>query len=191
MGSLINISTQIFRKPQYLLLLAEGDFGGPPFGRGSRVGKALLREALVQAGIFQAEPLFATGFNGKPLLANYPLWHFNITHCDLAVACVLSQKETGIDAEVIRPEHLDLVPHVLNSAEQQQVLQSDNPPQEFCRLWTRKESLLKCTGEGLRDDMRHVLETNSFGVPVEDYAAFEAYHGEGYEMCVCLKNDKN
>lgn len=101
-------------------------------------------------------PEFSYGPDGKPYLKEYPGIFFNISHCRKGIACAVCDCPVGIDIEVIQPgvEIRDLV---LNPEERAAVEMSKEPEVEFTRLWTRKESILKLSGEGLRDDMRNVL----------------------------------
>ncbi len=101
-------------------------------------------------------PEFSYGENGKPYLKEYPEVFFNISHCRKGIACAVCDCPVGIDIEVIQPggEIRDLV---LNREENAVVEMSETPEVEFTRIWTRKESFLKLTGEGIRDNMKNVL----------------------------------
>lgn len=101
-------------------------------------------------------PEFSYGENGKPYLKEYPEIFFNISHCRKGIACAVCDCPVGIDIEEIQPggEIRDLV---LNREENAVVEMSETPEVEFTRIWTRKESFLKLTGEGIRDNMKNVL----------------------------------
>ena len=117
----------------------------------------LLKQGLRELYGIEGDVEFAYGPAGKPSLAGFPGIHFSLSHCRTAVACVISDREVGIDVEEIQYDE-GLAAAVLNSAELEQVRLSDDPALAFTSLWTRKESLLKLDGEGLRNDLRHVLD---------------------------------
>ena len=118
----------------------------------------LLQEALKAEYGIPAVPDFVYGAHGKPQLKGHPTIHFNISHCTYAALCVVSDKPVGCDVEAI-PEELDrdLCRYVFNEEEQQAILHDDNPPLAFAIQWTRKEAFLKLTGEGLTNDLPHIL----------------------------------
>jgi 4'-phosphopantetheinyl transferase len=57
----------------------------------------------------------------------------------------------------------------MSESEQRQIASSPNPAQAFMRLWTMKESLLKLTGEGISDDLRHLLECPGHHPPAYEF----------------------
>lgn len=94
---------------------------------------------------------------GKPSLANasngLPL-HFNLAHSeDVAVVAVTHLAPLGVDVEWVRPleDAGALVARFFSSNENRvfNALPPDQRLDAFFRLWTRKEALLKATGEGL------------------------------------------
>lgn len=110
-------------------------------------------------------PEFSCGTNGKPYLKEYPGIYFNISHCRKGIACAVCDCPVGIDIEEIQPG-LEIRDLVLNQEEKAAVEMSEEPDLEFTRLWTRKESILKLTGEGIKNDMRNVL-SEAHGVRIE------------------------
>ena len=65
-------------------------------------------------------------------------------------------KPVGIDIEAIQFDE-DLANVIFNAEELDAIKSSDEPAVKFTELWTRKESFLKLTGEGLRDDLKNIL----------------------------------
>jgi len=118
----------------------------------------LLREGLEKEyGITEA-PVFEYGEHGKPSIVGHPEIHFNMSHCREAALCVLSHQPVGVDVESIREYRESLVRYTMSDAEVRQIEQATRPELEFIKLWTRKEAVLKLSGSGIIDDMKHVLE---------------------------------
>ncbi|MDE2150256.1 MAG: 4'-phosphopantetheinyl transferase superfamily protein [Gammaproteobacteria bacterium] len=99
------------------------------------------------------------GTHGKPRLAaaisdgRSPLW-FNLSHSgDHALLAVASDREIGVDIEVLRVGIAEpqLMKSVLSAAEQQALatLPRRDVDAGFLRCWARKEAVLKALGCGL------------------------------------------
>lgn len=117
----------------------------------------LLSEALEKEWGIKEIPDFIYGENEKPFLSGLPAVHFNLSHCDAAAVCAVSDHPVGIDVEEIKPHEDDLMRHVLSPEEYEKVKNSEQPEIEFLRFWTMKESYLKLTGEGLNDNLPGLL----------------------------------
>ena len=117
----------------------------------------LLMKALKEEYGIEEKPLFQYLEGGKPTIKDHPNIHFNISHCKTAVAVAIGNKPVGIDIETIRPFKEALARHVLSDIEYETVVHAERPDIEFIKLWTRKEALLKYTGEGIRRDLKTVL----------------------------------
>lgn len=142
----------------------------------------LMLEQMLHTNFGLTEcPEFSYGENGKPYLKEYPEIFFNISHCRKGIACAVCDRPVGIDIEEIQPvvEIRDLV---LSREEKEVVEMSDTPEVEFTRIWTRKESFLKLTGEGIRDNMKNILSEVQ-GVQFETVVNREA----SYVLSVAMK----
>lgn len=116
----------------------------------------ILEELLKKEyGIIRC-PEFSYGPFGKPYFAEYPNIHFNVSHCHKGIACAVSGHPVGIDIEEIQYDEF-VAQRVLNTDEYAEVKASSNPAGVFTELWTKKESYLKLTGQGLIEDMRGLL----------------------------------
>ena len=113
----------------------------------------LLRE---EYGIID-QPTFIYAENGKPSLAEFPDLYFSISHCKMAVGCLLSTRPCGLDIEYIRKAKEDLVRHTMSPQEVESIFSSRFPDIAFTRLWTQKEAVLKLKGTGIVDDLHSVL----------------------------------
>ena len=118
----------------------------------------LLCEGLRQEYGFTEPPVFEYGEHGKPSIVGHPDIFFNMSHCKEAAICVLSDKPVGVDIESMRRYRESLARYTMNDEEMAQILQAERPDMEFTRLWTLKEAVLKRSGEGIRNDMKHVLD---------------------------------
>lgn len=90
---------------------------------------------------------------GKPYSRAYPGIYFNLSHCESACACILSDSKSGIDIERIFPYHHSLAKRVCHEEEWDYLnsLPEDGGERaESLRiLWSVKESLVKYDGSGL------------------------------------------
>lgn len=117
----------------------------------------LMLEQMLRRGFgLSGCPEFSYKKNGKPYLKEYPEIFFNISHCRKGIACAVCDCPVGVDIEEIQPG-LEIRSLVLNREEEDAVKMSETPDVEFTRIWTRKESFLKLTGEGIRNDMKNIL----------------------------------
>lgn len=124
----------------------------------SAMAYLLLCKGLREEFGITEPPLFEYGEFGKPRLSGHAGIHFNLSHCREAAVCVLSDRPVGVDIESVREYDESLLDQVMNGREKERILHSPRPDMEFIRLWTMKEAVLKCSGRGLVDDMRHVLD---------------------------------
>lgn len=103
------------------------------------------------ANIDPADIHFHRGQNGKPL-CGLPL-HFNCSHSGDYVACAVSTHEIGVDLERVRPVRTRLL-RTLTPEEAAWLRAQPDRDLAFFRLWTMKESWLKCHGGTLLDYRR-------------------------------------
>ena len=148
----------------------------------------LIRYALRERGI-EGLPEFSYGENGKPYIAGGP--HFSLSHSGSYAVCALSDVEVGCDVEKIGNANLKLARRFFLPEEYDVVASatSDEERNElFFRIWTLKESLMKCTGLGLE------LSPGTFrafpGDPETEHGGRKFYFTEfsslpGYRCALC------
>ncbi len=108
----------------------------------------LLGESLSRVyGI--KEYLLAYGKYGKPYIENHPEIFFNISHCRGMAVCAVSDREIGVDAELIRPYNGKASRRIFSENEIEFVSESPGSGEAFFRLWTLKEALGKAFGTGI------------------------------------------
>ena len=118
----------------------------------------LLCQGLRREYGIEEPPVFEYGEHGKPAIVGHPEICFNMSHCREAALCVLSDRPVGVDVESIRSYSESLARYTMNDEEMLLILQARRPEVEFTRLWTLKEAVVKRSGEGIRNDMKHVLD---------------------------------
>lgn len=105
----------------------------------------------------EESPVFDYTAGGKPFIPGHPDIHFSFSHSGNVALCALSGQPVGADVEVPRKISSPLIAYTMNDREQEQINASADPALRFLYFWTRKEALLKLTGEGIRNDMKNVL----------------------------------
>lgn len=135
-----------------------------------KIAYALLGEVLKkQFGItsFTVEK----NEKGKPFLSENPDVHFNISHCGGLAVCGVSDREIGVDAELIRSYDRRAMKRIFSEEEQSIIAVSEDPDTDFFRIWTLKESLCKFTGEGIFSGLHEYSFDLSHGEPICKKAA--------------------
>jgi 4'-phosphopantetheinyl transferase len=129
-------------------------------------GRATLRLLLAEhLGADPAELQFGYAASGKPYLKHPANLSFNIAHCENMglIAIAKSKIDIGVDVERVRwlPDFDELVSRFFSKREATlfAALTADLKPAAFFNLWTRKEALLKATGEGICHSLDRVEVT--------------------------------
>lgn len=106
------------------------------------------------------------GEHGKPYLKDIPEINFNISHCRGLIACGISENEIGVDAEYFRNYNENVMKRIFSPSEQEYVSSSDNPMENFFRIWTLKEALGKYLGTGLFSELKEYSFFFDNGIPI-------------------------
>ena len=90
---------------------------------------------------------------GKPYLKDYPNLFFNLSHTDNLILIAISNSPVGVDVEK-NERNADkeaIIKHFFSENEQQSFFSQPEEQRQlsFVKGWTRKEAILKATGEGL------------------------------------------
>lgn len=109
----------------------------------------LLEYGLRQQGLSQKNVHFISTQNGKPGLLEEPGLHFNLTHSENYAAATFAAEEVGIDLEHFREQGEKIAARFF-AEEEQTFLKEHMDASSFTRIWTRKESYVKATGEGIK-----------------------------------------
>jgi len=151
--------------------------------KASAAAYLLLRIALKENyGINEAVE-FSYGEKGKPLLKDYPLIHFSLSHSANTVACAVADFEVGVDVQQITEVKDKVAKRVLTDDEYSKYKDSLAPDEYFCEIWTIKESFLKKTGQGITKELREIS--------ADDIKNKKVYKGKDYFCCVCGKEQQS
>ncbi len=125
------------------------------------------------------EVTYCYGKHGKPYFKNIPI-HFNLSHSEDYVCCVFSEQEVGVDIQYQKPLTRDSIIRRFFTENEQRIWDSCSSKEEqencFFRLWVRKESYGKLTGEGIAVAASvDVSDNSSLGVYWEDYEILKDY----------------
>lgn len=108
---------------------------------------------------------------------------FNLSHSGELVVCAVGKKPVGCDVELIKDAPKRVAEKSLSDAEREHLQQfsGDEYNREFFRIWTRKESYLKMTGQGIRVPL-HTLEIKACYV--------QEYELPEYQITVCAEENE-
>ena len=101
---------------------------------------------------------FATTEKDKPFLADLDSLHFNISHSKSCYAIAIADRPLGVDIERIgrRNDYERLLDLTTHSAERAWLEEGGVEERDFLTVWTRKEAILKATGEGVARDLTEI-----------------------------------
>lgn len=147
----------------------------------------LLWDGLRREFGIDKAPIFSFGEHEKPFLRDNPELHFSLSHTGNAVLCAIDVHPVGVDVEMIRQRGLEHLLSVFSDGEQVEIRQDSRPELLFTELWTRKESYLKLTGDGLvgTRSMREIPTRDTDAVQFETVVR----ELEGFVYSVCQWKD--
>ncbi len=108
------------------------------------VGAYLEQKRMCKRG----EIKYSYGKNGKPYVKGSNI-KFNVSHSKNSLAVLFSSNDVGVDIESRRNVDLDIAKRYFTHSEQEYIFSEKNNVQRFLYIWTRKESYLKYTGDGI------------------------------------------
>lgn len=137
----------------------------------------LLKEALQKEGVDGIE--LVEHENGKPYLKDFGLY-FSLSASGNLLVCAVSDSEVGADCQRIGVVDERTAERFYSMEERKIVAKSAEPGLVSALIWTRKESLLKFTGEGL-------------SVLLDGFSVFPdrriSYKGDSYNMYDYMLDD--
>ncbi len=141
-----------------------------------------------------------TTSTGKPYLKDYPNLFFNLSHTDNLILIAIANSPVGVDVEK-NERNADkeaIIKHFFSNKEQQSFFSQPEELRQlaFVKGWTRKEAILKATGEGLSamknyevsfepetdNQLINTMSDNKF--LVKDFIP-----SDGYAACIAVLNN--
>ncbi len=113
----------------------------------SVLSKLLLCEVLKEK-FNLSEYLIDVDENEKPFIKNSDI-QFNLSHSEKYALCVCGYGKVGCDIQIIKEFNEKISKRFFTEKEHKMLLESENKDLDFTRLWTLKESVLKCIGTGI------------------------------------------
>ena len=146
------------------------------------LGGLLTRRFLGDTGIYLNK-------SGKPMAENGVC--FNISHSGGYVLFAVDDKPIGCDIEklkVVPYERMGKV--VFCENEMDKIKNSPDKMGEFFELWTKKEALLKCMGDGFHRPPKSVDVSRELFVENGKTYRFKVYAFADYVLTVCTAGDE-
>lgn len=115
------------------------------------------------------------GDHGRPRVPGAS-WDYSVTHAgDWLVLAVVGQGLVGVDLELTpQRDVVDLATSTLTPAERTGLAAAPDPADEFVRLWTRKEAVVKLTGHGLAAELTRLDVTGPAAAVTQPPAGWPA-----------------
>ena len=149
----------------------------------------LIRKACEDFGIDYLKEEIVLNEFGKPSFKSSK-YFFNTSHSGQYALCVISNVEVGCDIEEIKEYKPRIAERFFTDKENFYLEVSNDKNEMFYRIWTLKESYMKCIGKGFAEPISSFeLELSDGGASIKgkpDYAFFEQKH-DGHKIAVCLK----
>ena len=137
---------------------------------------------------------------GKPFLKDCKDIFFNISHSGNWIVCTVSESPVGIDVEGKTSDVIPIAQKFFSEYENEYIRSGglNNQDEMFCKIWTLKESYLKCIGKGL------TIPLNSFSfefhrdeillykdnVRISDFFFMNKKIDNDHYLSVCVNADK-
>ena len=158
----------------------------------------LLHKALTEMGVEEPDEVCMNEFE-KPFYKEYPEIHFSLSHSGVMAMCAISDRPVGCDVEKIRERDLDIAKRFFTSEEYDLIKSQKTDELQtkmFFRIWTLKESFVKCIGTGLSTPLNefsiipdvHGKITLNQTISNSEYNFVELNLDDGYKYSVCVKD---
>lgn len=149
----------------------------------------LLKEVLQRFGHAQEEIII--GENGKPLIRDF---YFNLSHSHGMAVCAVGVDEVGCDVEKIGIFRENVENKICSDGEKTYLegFSGDARARQFYKFWTRKESYVKMTGEGIRFPLSQVefLEGKIYRDGQQLSCKYKEYELGEFVISVCGKEQE-
>lgn len=151
----------------------------------------LLHKACEELGLNECDSDIATDAYGKPYFAKRTDKYFNISHSHERVMCAIGDVPVGCDVQKIEDKSeraLKIAKRFFTKEEFEKLMSVEEKGERnafFFRMWTLKESYIKCVGGGLAIplDSFSVLE----GRTPDGFSLHSFVHSDGYRYSCTAK----
>lgn len=160
----------------------------------SALGKIMVQYLLgkqkTNQGKISSFP-FAYTKEGKPYIPMQPNFCFNISHTKEWVAVAVADVQLGIDIEMLRSYKPEVAKRFFHKDEYAFLESLPNHLRNvsFTRLWTLKESYVKCTGTGIANNFdKFAISMNFTDVEItgnDTPVFFKQYNCDGLFVSAC------
>ena len=149
----------------------------------------LIRKACEDFGIDYLSEEIVINEYGKPSFKNSK-YFFNTSHSGKYAFCVISDVEVGCDIEEIKEFKPRVAERFFTDKENLYLEVAPDKNDMFYRIWTLKESYMKCVGKGFAEPINSFeleFDGQDFAIKNKaDYSLFEQIH-DGHRLAICLK----
>lgn len=154
---------------------------------------ALMDYGLRKYGLREADIEYETTKEGKPLIKGHNDIYFNATHSGEYAAVCFSATPVGIDIQQYCKYNPRLAERFFAKSEYQDMMLLPEKSQQdrFFRLWTLKESYIKFTGQGMKQELdsfyfKFGQNDNLLQSNFENCHFLEYIPAKDYRMAVCI-----
>ena len=145
----------------------------------------LLKKALKRHHINIDEYKWEVEEKGKPRLINCP-YQFSLSHSGNYVLLGLCKDPIGVDIEEITEIKENLINYVFNELDLSYYQSKEDKVEAFYKIWTFKESYLKCLGVGLSQPLKEVKINYLYSY--NGHFFYEFNNLDNYQISVCSTN---
>ncbi|WP_144558043.1 4'-phosphopantetheinyl transferase family protein [Shouchella miscanthi] len=135
---------------------------------------------------------------GKPSIAEFPNFHYNLSHSHNWIVCATNNKEVGIDIEKIKEIDLGIAERFFTSAEFDDIKKMptlNDKLTRFYEFWTMKEAFIKNLGKGLSVPLNSFCIRQENNLYVTNDKSSKLYYFKqplidtGYKLAVCTQQE--
>lgn len=152
------------------------------------VRRSSLRKILaLDLGLDEPKTLkIAFEEGGKPWLEGLPL-HFSVSSSgQFGLVATSVSRPIGVDIEIHNPKMASLDMHFLASEEINLLKAEQNDTANFFRIWARKESVIKATGDGMSFPLKTISVLRDVVYVPEPAHICDLNVGEGYSAAFAV-----
>lgn len=162
----------------------------------SLAAESLLIQACEDYGLdYYTETIIENEYS-KPDFAGGK-YHFGLSHSGTKAMCVIADCPVGCDVEIMDKANLDIAKRFFSKDEYAVLESIEKMPDKkdmFYRIWTLKESFVKCIGKGMScpfDSFAVEFFEDEHEISNEEYRGKYKLHEikleDGYKYSMCMK----